>query len=153
MRWCIDDWREDMHLRAHDAMRGRGFNSRRLRCGRSTWVTAARHPASTIIFDGPAGLQIARYIAVEPGTRRILRCSPEWLETARTGLHTAIISTAIPGHLARRRPRNVNARKTNAVGGPAAAGSAQRRIEPQAAATGRCMSRPAPRAASDWRAA
>jgi hypothetical protein len=83
MRWCIDDRREDMHLRAHDAMRGRGFNSRRLRCGRSTWVTAARHPASTIIFDGPAGLQIARYIAVEPGTRRILRCSPEWLETAR----------------------------------------------------------------------
>jgi hypothetical protein len=82
MRWCIDDRREDMHLRAHDAMRGRGFNSRRLRCGRSTWVTAARHPASTIIFDGPAGLQIARYIAVEPGTRRILRCSPEWLETA-----------------------------------------------------------------------
>jgi len=71
-----------MHLRAHDAMTGRGFNSRRLRCGRSTWVTAARHPASTIIFDGPAGLQIARYIAVEPGTRRILRCSPEWLETA-----------------------------------------------------------------------
>ena len=50
-------------------------------------------------------------------------------------------------------PPNVNARKTNAVGGPAAAVSTRRRIEPQAAATGRCMSRPAPRAASDWRAA
>jgi hypothetical protein len=50
-------------------------------------------------------------------------------------------------------PPKVNARKTNAVGGPAAAVSTQRRIEPQAAATGRCMSRPAPRAASDWRAA
>jgi hypothetical protein len=64
-------------------MRDRGFNSRWLLCGRSTWVTAARHPASTIIFDRPAGLQIARYIDVEPGTRRILRCSPEWLETAQ----------------------------------------------------------------------
>src|SRR6516165_3765641 len=49
-------------------------------------------------------------------------------------------------------PGKINARKTNAVGGPAAAVSAQRRIEPQAAA-GRCMPRPAPRAASDWRAA
>ena len=43
----------------------------------------ARHPACTIIFDRPTGLQIARYIDVEPGTRRILRCSPEGLETAQ----------------------------------------------------------------------
>jgi hypothetical protein len=69
-----------MDLRADDGMRGREFNSRRLRRGRSTWVTAGPSPSDydNIRWSGRA--PDSAYIAVEPGTRRILRCSPKWLE-------------------------------------------------------------------------
>src|SRR5438045_974180 len=49
--------------------------------------------------------------------------------------------------------KKVIARRTNAVGEPAATAPARKQTEPRAAVVGHCTLKPVPRAGSDWRAA
>ena len=63
----------------------------------------ARHPACTIIFDRPTGLQIAPYIDVEPGTRRILRCSPRMAGNGATLSPSGVLANVESTQLSRSR--------------------------------------------------